>query len=543
MPPKKTSAGATPTPTPPPQPPAHLVFNVEPPPFDPAAEAARLARVAAAAAAAAEHGEDALRPTVSPYSLNFAPYLPPDAADRLNRYKYAGEDHSYVYSYFWKPLCAWLVEKIPMWVAPNVITVGALAPVIVAYLLLWWYMPDMQPVVKGEESAPAWLFVFSGIACLVYQLLDNLDGHQARRTKTSSPLGLLMDHGCDAINVVFNSISVGTAVALGPTWKSFAFVMIGVVVFFLNTWEEFYRGVLVLPVINAPNEGLIAAVLVYMYTAVVGSNAWLREVPVPERLVPLALLERLPGFRRDMLLCTEPGAVDVLLREPTPYCVLQNSFPFAFMVMSGLVTAVGNFYQVYVALRKHRKRMDCKRQGKPVPAEFAVPAHGVYSRGGLIDKWPFIHAFNRLMPMLGLCGLAVLWFIVSPTDIFSKHPRIFCWTIGFLVTKLTLHLIVAHTCAMEFHPFRRTLVPFFTLAAHAMILWLTDLASGSSLNGAASTALTALNEQIMLFEFFVIAGAAYLHAVVNIMTEVATALNRQMFSISEFASVNEKKKQ
>jgi hypothetical protein len=34
-----------------------------------------------------------------------------------------------------------------------------------------------------------------------YSLLDNLDGRQARRTGTSSPLGELFDHGCDCLAV------------------------------------------------------------------------------------------------------------------------------------------------------------------------------------------------------------------------------------------------------------------------------------------------------------------------------------------------------
>ena len=33
------------------------------------------------------------------------------------------------------------------------------------------------------------------VCTFVYQTLDNMDGKQARRTGTSSPLGLLMDHG------------------------------------------------------------------------------------------------------------------------------------------------------------------------------------------------------------------------------------------------------------------------------------------------------------------------------------------------------------
>jgi ethanolaminephosphotransferase len=45
-----------------------------------------------------------------------------------------------------------------------------------------------------------------GIAILVYQNLDNLDGKQARKTsntlnklESSSPLGMLFDHGADSL--------------------------------------------------------------------------------------------------------------------------------------------------------------------------------------------------------------------------------------------------------------------------------------------------------------------------------------------------------
>ena len=37
---------------------------------------------------------------------------------------------------------------------------------------------------------------------LLYQTMDNLDGKQAVRTKSSSPLGEMFDHGVDALVVV-----------------------------------------------------------------------------------------------------------------------------------------------------------------------------------------------------------------------------------------------------------------------------------------------------------------------------------------------------
>ena len=39
------------------------------------------------------------------------------------------------------------------------------------------------------------------------QTLDNLDGKQARRTGSSSPLGLLFDHGCDAFNTTVGAVN------------------------------------------------------------------------------------------------------------------------------------------------------------------------------------------------------------------------------------------------------------------------------------------------------------------------------------------------
>jgi ethanolaminephosphotransferase len=46
-------------------------------------------------------------------------------------------------------------------------------------------------------------------------MFDNLDGKQARRTQTSSPLGLLFDHGCDAMTTFIFSQSLASYVALG----------------------------------------------------------------------------------------------------------------------------------------------------------------------------------------------------------------------------------------------------------------------------------------------------------------------------------------
>jgi phosphatidylglycerophosphate synthase len=49
-------------------------------------------------------------------------------------------------------------------------------------------------------KVPSWVLLLCAIGLFVYQTLDAIDGKQARRTESSTPLGELFDHGCDAIS-------------------------------------------------------------------------------------------------------------------------------------------------------------------------------------------------------------------------------------------------------------------------------------------------------------------------------------------------------
>jgi phosphatidylglycerophosphate synthase len=50
------------------------------------------------------------------------------------------------------------------------------------------------------EKLPEWTYLFVAFGIFAFQTLDAIDGKQARRTGSSSPLGQLFDHGCDAIS-------------------------------------------------------------------------------------------------------------------------------------------------------------------------------------------------------------------------------------------------------------------------------------------------------------------------------------------------------
>lgn len=84
------------------------------------------------------------------------------------------------------------------------------------------FIPHVAMVVLfGSDlggDVPGWFAVSMGIAFFVYMVCDNCDGKQARRTKTSSPLGMLLDHGMDAVTTVVNNFLLQRLVGVGNSY-------------------------------------------------------------------------------------------------------------------------------------------------------------------------------------------------------------------------------------------------------------------------------------------------------------------------------------
>lgn len=91
-----------------------------------------------------------------------------------------------------------MVERLPKWLAPNVLTFAGL---LMTLLPLFWANYYYGYELDGPVSAT--FCCTTGIMYSTYIFLDNLDGKQARRTGTSSPMGMLFDHGCDAMTAAF----------------------------------------------------------------------------------------------------------------------------------------------------------------------------------------------------------------------------------------------------------------------------------------------------------------------------------------------------
>ncbi|RMX67167.1 hypothetical protein DD238_002381 [Peronospora effusa] len=196
-------------------------------------------------------------------------YVTEEGVKHILDYRYSGSDASLLYNHVISPLAQWLVNHVlsPR-LAPNAITIGALSLVILSHVIMFWYAPNMV------EEAPRWVYMNAGFSLLFYQILDVADGKQARKTGNSSPLGLLFDHGCDALNVVVSACTFASTIMLGPTYWSLLIFLAPAMVFFMATWEEYYTGTLALPIINGPNEGLLIMYSIYIATAIIGPTVW-----------------------------------------------------------------------------------------------------------------------------------------------------------------------------------------------------------------------------------------------------------------------------
>ena len=262
-------------------------------------------------------------------------FLSPQAARELPRYQYHGQDDSYLYAYILSPLANFLVEHCtPSYIAPNTITLAGLLFVLLAHCLFWYYTPTFAP----SPDIPSWVFGYAGCATLIYQTLDNMDGKQARKTSTSSPLGLLFDHGCDAINMVLTAMAWWVAMGWDPALQQVRFFMtifLPLTTFYINTWEHYYTGKLILPVINGPSEGLLGAAATCFVTAGWGVEWW--QTPRWEQWCAADVYFILAGVGLILEALTKIGntvttptttqeSVAVQLRNLTPMLVLGACF-------------------------------------------------------------------------------------------------------------------------------------------------------------------------------------------------------------------------
>ncbi|KAI9248614.1 CDP-alcohol phosphatidyltransferase-domain-containing protein [Sporodiniella umbellata] len=289
-------------------------------------------------------------------------FLSQDQLNALHSYKYSAIDRSlttkYILSHYWN----WCVQFFPINMAPNLITLTGLMFMIVNVILAVFFAPDM-----GLEG-PSWLYFSFAIGLWLYSTFDNVDGKQARRTNSSSPLGELFDHGCDAINCSFAAILQATALGAGHSKSSVYLYAIATLGFYLSTAEEYHTGTLYLGYVNAPTEGVVLSCIIFILSGIYGPGfwqttyklSWIPELTLADGLIwfvgILFLLTHAPSclyamykvcksknqpFVRTMLVQNSPIAayiISLYLWVTSPYSTILSHHHFIlFAITTGIV--------------------------------------------------------------------------------------------------------------------------------------------------------------------------------------------------------------
>jgi len=295
----------------------------------------------------------------------------------LKNYKYSSVDKSYLMKYFHAPCAEAFVKIVPKWIAPNAITVAGLVLLIISVLLSVVYCPTFS------EEQPSWVYYLQGVLMFSYNLFDNTDGKQARRTGTSSPLGELVDHGVDSVvlcleNLVF--VIAAAYTALPEDYRIVATYFYGALPFLFATWEKFHTGSMYFGIINGPSEGVVVILAIHFMAGALGRAWWIQDWKTLAGITPGSALDILPSMERGTF----------ILVSSCIACVVPT-------LIVHCVTVV--------------KAVRAKNQSVP-------------------------RAFARLLPGLTLFSLTFAWQYMSVQQIATHYPRIFYIAVGLFFSML-----------------------------------------------------------------------------------------------------------
>jgi phosphatidylglycerophosphate synthase len=123
-------------------------------------------------------------------------FLSPTELDNIAKWQYKVTDNSITtkfYKNFWYLCESYISPKI----SPNLISFSGFFLILSNYIISTFYYNE-YPILVG---------LYVALATQICCHLDSIDGIHARNTKTSSPLGELVDHICDTIGLIFIILS------------------------------------------------------------------------------------------------------------------------------------------------------------------------------------------------------------------------------------------------------------------------------------------------------------------------------------------------
>ncbi|MCJ1303450.1 hypothetical protein MMC08_006260 [Hypocenomyce scalaris] len=208
-----------------------------------------------------------------------------EALIHLKSYKYSSVDNSFISRYILQHYWTAFVELLPLWLAPNMVTLLGFFFILANVIFLEIFMPDLV------GPGPTWLYYSFAFGLWMYSTMDNVDGKQARRTGQSSGLGELFEyatglsqtgafaliirsHGIDSLNCTLASLLETAAVGLGSSPKGVFTALVPCLPMFFSTWETYHTHTLYLGYFNGPTEGLIMACTIMALSGYYGPQLW-----------------------------------------------------------------------------------------------------------------------------------------------------------------------------------------------------------------------------------------------------------------------------
>uniref|UniRef100_UPI00358F90D1 ethanolaminephosphotransferase 1 isoform X3 n=1 Tax=Myxine glutinosa TaxID=7769 RepID=UPI00358F90D1 len=122
-------------------------------------------------------------------SFFYHEYRSQEQLDGFDKYKYSAIDTNPLSVYVLHPFWDVVVKILPKWIAPNLLTLSGFLLLVLNYILLAYYDFEFFASSPHQKHIPGWVWVVAGTLNFLAYTLDGVDGKQARRTGSSSPLG------------------------------------------------------------------------------------------------------------------------------------------------------------------------------------------------------------------------------------------------------------------------------------------------------------------------------------------------------------------
>lgn len=287
---------------------------------------------------------------------------------------------------------------MPFWLAPNVITLLGILAIYINIATVLLYIPDLV------GPGPSWIYFTFAAGLFFYQTMDNIDGKQARKTGTSSPLGELFDHGVDSLNCCLGGLVQSACMGMGSTKETALIAFITCVAMYFSTWETYHTHTLYLGYLNGPTEGILVATGFMLTSGIFGPGVW--EVRVAD-LVPIA---------RHFF------GSEFTLKD---FWILSA---FLGVVVGHLPVCLFNVY-------RHKKRERTK---------------------------DFLASLPQLLPIICLTVAVTSW-LTSPNSIVlsENHIVLFALSMSLMFARVTTSIILAHLTRQPFPYWSTSMYPLF----------------------------------------------------------------------------------